>query len=93
MELDGRDLERRARPAELIDFATDPLLRLSNGFPDVGRLLDACCARGLEGIVSKKLDQRYVSGRNRGWVKVKCHAWRAANRDRGEMFKKREKAR
>jgi hypothetical protein len=29
-----------------------------------------------------------VSGKNRGWIKVKCHAWRAANRDRGEMFAK-----
>lgn len=26
--------------------------------------------------------------RNRGWIKVKCHAWRGANADRGELSKK-----
>jgi bifunctional non-homologous end joining protein LigD len=29
------------------------------------------CALGLEGIISKRLDKRYVSGRCTNWVKVK----------------------
>jgi ATP-dependent DNA ligase len=52
------------------------------------KLLAALDARGLEGIVSKKADQSYVSGKGRGWIKVKCHAWRTANADRGELFRK-----
>jgi ATP-dependent DNA ligase len=45
---------------------------------------------GLEGIVSKKIEQPYKSGRNLGWVKVKTAAWQAANKDRGELFEKRQ---
>jgi ATP-dependent DNA ligase len=52
------------------------------------KLLAALDERGLEGIVSKKADQPYVSGKNRGWIKVKCHAWREANCGRGELFRK-----
>jgi ATP-dependent DNA ligase len=40
----------------------------------------------LEGIVSKKLNQPYRSGKNPGWIKVKTNTWREANADRGEMF-------
>jgi hypothetical protein len=29
------------------------------------------CAMGLEGIVSKRIGSRYVSGRTRAWLKVK----------------------
>jgi bifunctional non-homologous end joining protein LigD len=32
----------------------------------------AACAKGLEGIVSKRAQARYVSARTRDWVKVKC---------------------
>jgi bifunctional non-homologous end joining protein LigD len=93
LEVDGRDLTafplltRRVRLRALLKPEPE-LLRYSDGFPDPAALLDACCAKGLEGIVSKRTDQPYVSGRNRGWIKVKCHAWREANRDRGEMFRK-----
>lgn len=31
------------------------------------------CHEGLEGIVSKKADSRYYSGRGYKWVKMKCH--------------------
>lgn len=34
--------------------------------------LARACAAGLEGLVSKRLDGRYLSGRHRGWIKVKC---------------------
>lgn len=62
------------------------LLRQSDTFPDAEKLLAALDERGLEGIVSKKTDQPYVSGKNRGWIKVKCHSWRLANQKRGELF-------
>lgn len=55
---------------------------------DPASLLEAADRMGLEGIVSKQTAQPYKSGRNRGWIKVKCHAWRAINADRGELFKK-----
>ena len=40
-------------------------------------------------IVSKLGYQPYRSGKNPGWVKVKCRAWREANRT-WEMFEKRK---
>jgi bifunctional non-homologous end joining protein LigD len=47
-------------------------------------LLVECRKRGLEGIVSKKKDAPYRSGKC--WIKVKCAEWRAANKDRGDLF-------
>lgn len=94
LELDGRDtrawqlVTRRARLGALLKRAGCELLRFSEPFPDPNRLLQVLDGKGLEGIVSKRTDQPYVSGKNRGWVKVKCHAWRAANRDRYELFAK-----
>jgi len=35
-------------------------------------VLDAACKMGLEGIVSKRLDAPYESGRNGTWTKAKC---------------------
>ena len=35
-------------------------------------MLAKCCGMGLEGIVSKKLDEPYRSGRSEAFVKVKC---------------------
>ena len=43
--------------------------------------------------MSKQADQPYRSGKNPGWVKVKCRAWREANKDRWEMFDRKDKAR
>lgn len=31
------------------------------------------CFEGLEGIISKKADSLYSSGRNQQWIKMKCH--------------------
>ena len=30
------------------------------------------CAKGLEGIISKRADALYVAGRQKTWLKVKC---------------------
>jgi bifunctional non-homologous end joining protein LigD len=94
LEIDGRDMRafplvtRRVRLRALLKRAASDVLHFSDAFPDAVTLLEECCARKLEGIVSKRTDQPYVSGKNRGWIKVKCHAWREANRDRGELFNK-----
>jgi hypothetical protein len=32
--------------------------------------------------------QPYRSGKNPGWIKVKCPTWRKAHKNRGEMFDK-----
>jgi DNA ligase D-like protein (predicted ligase) len=36
------------------------------------RLFREACRRGEEGIIGKRLDSRYVSGRSRDWIKLKC---------------------
>ena len=46
------------------------------------------CKAGLEGIVSKLKTQAYCSGKSHGWIKVKCAAWREANRSRWEHFQR-----
>ena len=42
------------------------------------------CKLGLEGIVSKRLDSRYRSGRSRHWVKMKNPACAAVKREEEE---------
>ncbi len=34
-------------------------------------MFDAACKLGLEGIVSKKLDAPYRSGKSKNWIKIK----------------------
>ena len=38
-----------------------------------GSVFETACRRGLEGVIAKAMDGRYAAGRNRNWVKVKCH--------------------
>ena len=48
-------------------------LRYSEHWMGQGQeLYEESCRKGLEGIVSKKADQPYCSGRGRDWLKVKC---------------------
>ncbi|MFL5533978.1 MAG: hypothetical protein ACJ8BC_18620 [Gemmatimonadales bacterium] len=50
-----------------------PGLRLSEALDGDGALiLKRACVLGLEGIVSKRRDAPYRSGRSRTWLKVKC---------------------
>lgn len=64
------------------------VLRMSESFSDPIKLLESCEAMGLEGIVSKKADQPYTSGKNAAWIKVKTLSWRAANQDRPQLFQR-----
>jgi bifunctional non-homologous end joining protein LigD len=53
-------------------------------------VLEVACKMGLEGIVSKRADAPYRSGKRPEWIKTKSEAWREANRDRGQMFERRK---
>ncbi|MGE0039457.1 MAG: DNA ligase D [Xanthobacteraceae bacterium] len=76
---DGHDLrplplgERKADLAELVGRDGRGTIRFSEHFTDSGaRMLAHACAMGLEGIVSKKLNEPYRSGRSDAFVKIKC---------------------
>jgi ATP-dependent DNA ligase len=75
-------IERKARLAGLLARTNIGVLRHSEFLTDGNRLLTECGKRGLEGIVSKRRDSAYRSGKLASWVKVKCQAWREANRER-----------
>ncbi len=78
LHLDGQDLrpqpltERKALLRKLIPCRS-ALLRYSDHHAGQGgRLLTQACDHKLEGIVSKRADAPYVSGRSASWVKSKC---------------------
>jgi bifunctional non-homologous end joining protein LigD len=78
--------ERREILRSLLIKADGDALRFSDDFPNPEKLLAVAEKMGLEGVVSKLADQPYCSVRNTGWIKVKSHAWREANKDRRELF-------
>jgi bifunctional non-homologous end joining protein LigD len=78
LHLNGEDLrdrplkERKLRLEALLKGA-DPRLRYSTHLVgSAPAVVRAACAMGLEGIVSKKTDAPYTSGRSSAWIKVKC---------------------
>ncbi|MBX9841809.1 MAG: DNA ligase D [Xanthobacteraceae bacterium] len=78
LHLDGEDLrrrpldERKARLAKLLKGAGAPL-GYSEHLEGSGEEVFAhACKIRLEGIVSKRRDGAYVSGRSRSWLKSKC---------------------
>ena len=92
MQLNGADLrivaldDRKRRLGHLIERSAIGRLLLSEAFADGERLFTECAKRGLEGVVAKHGGSVYRSGRSTSWVKVKCQAWREANRYRHELF-------
>lgn len=80
MRLDGEDLrgeplvERKQALAELLgEQADNSALRFSDHFHEPGKvMLQHVCRMGLEGVVSKRADAPYRSGRGLSWVKSKC---------------------
>ncbi len=77
LELDGEDLrplplaDRKARLAKLLSRSGSGLRLVEHDEGDGKRLFAAACRMGLEGIVSKRLDSPYRSGRCKSWIKVK----------------------
>ena len=77
LELDGEDLRRASfetRKATLANLLRGclPGLRLNEHLAYPGNVVfKHACKMGLEGIVSKRLGSRYVSGRTRDWLKMK----------------------
>jgi bifunctional non-homologous end joining protein LigD len=75
---DGRDLTglelsvRRHLLKELLE-GTDGAIRLSEEVDADGSVLfEAAEAHGLEGIIAKRKDKPYRSGRTGDWLKIKC---------------------
>ncbi|MGH6889567.1 MAG: DNA ligase D [Rhizomicrobium sp.] len=77
--LDGEDLrtrrleDRKARLAVLLGRRADGVVRYVDHFAVAGdAVLRSACNMSLEGIVSKRLGDRYRSGRAGQWTKTKC---------------------
>ena len=81
MEADGQDVraeplrERRKRLAKLLSRSNKALrngIQLSEAITgDGATIFRHACWMDLEGIVSKRIGSRYVSGRTRAWLKTK----------------------
>lgn len=86
LALDGEDLrktplkERRARLQKLMSAkgVSDWLVYADYVEGSGSEFYEQACAAGLEGIVSKRADAPYRSGRGKAWLKIKC--------TRGEEF-------
>ncbi|MGO7583340.1 non-homologous end-joining DNA ligase [Rhizobium ruizarguesonis] len=79
LHFDGHDLRgleqesRRHLLEDLIPAAADGGIRLSQEIEGDGPAIFAAAAEhGLEGIIAKRRDEPYRSGRGGEWVKVKC---------------------
>lgn len=83
-------LGRRYKLDQIHGRSGSPLIQKSEPFSNPHALLAACSKFKLEGIVSKRLDRPYISGRTNTWIKVKCAGWREANR-RHEFFNKEKR--
>jgi bifunctional non-homologous end joining protein LigD len=94
IELDGDDLRREpliARKATLAAIFSRPLpgILINEHFEHDGPTVFAhACRLGLEGIVSKRKDSRYRSGRSPDWLKSKNPASAAVRREAEEDWHK-----
>jgi bifunctional non-homologous end joining protein LigD len=66
--------ERKRQLASLLEGVPENgPLRYSDHIRGQGRtVLETACREGLEGLIAKRADSRYVAGRNRNWIKLKC---------------------
>jgi DNA ligase D-like protein (predicted ligase) len=78
LELDGEDiarlplLERKKRLAALLRKPPAGIAYSDHEGGDGEAFRRAACRRGLEGIVSKRIDRPYLPGDRGAWVKSKC---------------------
>jgi bifunctional non-homologous end joining protein LigD len=65
--------ERKNLLAQLVEELDDDAIRVSEHVRDEkAAIFEEACQHGAEGIVSKRADSVYLSGRSASWVKVKC---------------------
>jgi len=76
---DGHDLremplvERRRLLEQVLERSKSDKVRFSGEFgADPDQLVVAACKIGLEGVIGKRRDSRYVSRRSPEWIKLKC---------------------
>jgi bifunctional non-homologous end joining protein LigD len=78
LHLDGEDLrarpliERKEKLKSLLQGIRAPLLYSSHIEDDGDLIFARACDLKLEGIISKKKNDRYRSGRTQSWLKIKC---------------------
>ncbi|MDF7776288.1 DNA ligase D [Sphingomonas sp. AOB5] len=78
LSLDGIDLkslptiERKERLEALLHHAEPPIHVADHLIGAGEKLYRSLCGAGQEGIIAKRIDAPYRSGRTRAWVKVKC---------------------
>ncbi len=79
LHLDGKDLirrpltERKTALKALLDRTPSDLLLYSEHVSGSGpAVFEKICGAGHEGIISKRADAPYRSGRGKSWLKVKC---------------------
>jgi len=71
-----------------------PGLRINEHLPYPGDVvLCHACKMGLEGIVSKRLGSRYISGRSTDWLKFKNPEAPAVKREEEDWVRNRGSAR
>jgi bifunctional non-homologous end joining protein LigD len=94
IEHDGDDLrdqsliERKRRLAKLIGKANRRAIRFTEHLTGDGpTVFEHVCRMGLEGIVSKRTDAPYRSGRSRTWLKSKNPASATVRREREEEWR------
>lgn len=77
---DGADVrerplvERKARLAEILAAGggKGPVYYTDDLRGDGRKLLDTLCGKGFEGVIAKRADAPYRSGRRDDWLKIKC---------------------
>jgi bifunctional non-homologous end joining protein LigD len=80
LQLLGRDTtdlpltDRQALLAQVLDGAPDVLGTVVGVEGEAAELLRRACADGWEGLVAKRVDAPYRSGRSPAWQKLKCTA-------------------
>jgi bifunctional non-homologous end joining protein LigD len=78
LDLDGEDLaalpllDRKTRLAALLEKPPDGIAFSAHETSDGEAFRRAACRHGLEGVVSKRVDRRYLPDDRSAWIKSKC---------------------
>jgi bifunctional non-homologous end joining protein LigD len=97
LELEGQDMRhepieaRKAALARLLEQANAGLQFNEHITVPEDIVLRHACKLGVEGIVSKRLGSRYVSGRSRDWLKFKNSSHPAVRREQEDWGKMRRR--